>query len=560
MSRTHPLACLVGLALLAGCGGASVVDGGTPVVDSGRPRPDAGVARQLASFTVTAASPTVDVGQSVALTAAGTWADDGSAAQLTLVVWESSDNKVASVDGAGVVTGLKAGVTVITAGKLGKKASVPITVNPQNNLPVFTDNFINGEEFLPFDAANAAEWANRVGRDTTEKRTGAASLKITFGPGAGTYLGGVFKVPTPKDLSPFTALTFWAKGSAAATLDVVGFGNSIANTDFSVERTNLPITTTWTRFVLPIPEQSLVGSMDGLFHFADDVGTPYALFIDDLQYEKLDVGAASPTMTAQTAQLELGTKVTPAGRGVGYAGAAGTFRVNTAARYFTYSSSAPAVASVNVVGEVSSVMPGTATISAKLGALDVAGQLNLTVVPSTGPSTAAPTPTLPASDVIALFSDAYPERPVDTWVTSWSPGSNQLSDLDIGGNKLKKYTPQTFLGIEFAGTKAIDATAMTHFHLDVWTRNAPELRVKLVNWASNGQFNNGVGVTAGELNVASFGALTPQQWVSYDIPLSAFASAQPPLGPLSARSFLAQLILITPQNGSVFVDNIYFHK
>jgi hypothetical protein len=60
--------------------------------------------------------------------------------------------------------------------------------------------------------------------------------------------------------------------------------------------------------------------------------------------------------------------------------------------------------------------------------------------------------------------------------------------------------------------------------------------------------------------VATFGALTPQQWVSYDIPLTAFTSAPPPLGPLAAKSFIAQLIFITPQNGSVFVDNIYFHK
>ncbi|MEJ2538849.1 MAG: hypothetical protein P8188_02495, partial [Gemmatimonadota bacterium] len=40
--------------------------------------------------------------------------------------------------------------------------------------------------------------------------------------------------------------------------------------------------------------------------------------------------------------------------------------------------------------------------------------------PPTEPTTAAPAPTVPAADVISMFSDAYDDVPVDTWRTEWS--------------------------------------------------------------------------------------------------------------------------------------------
>ncbi len=62
-----------------------------------------------------------------------------------------------------------------------------------------------------------------------------------------------------------------------------------------------------------------------------------------------------------------------------------------------------------------------------------------------------------------MFSDAYTDVPVDTWLTVWSQGN--LEDVLIDGNPTKKYTNVNYVGIETVGPNLIDATAMTIFIL-----------------------------------------------------------------------------------------------
>lgn len=176
--------------LVAGCGPAEPgtdagIDSGVVVVDSGVPDsglPDAGV-RTLESIALAATSTSVAAGSTVAITATGTFSD-GSMEALTALTWESSDILIATVDGQGVVTGVGPGQATITARKSGKSGTLAVTVTPPTSLTLFGDDFMNGEIFKPFDAANAATWAARVTRDTAEHHDGAASLKLHFEPGA----------------------------------------------------------------------------------------------------------------------------------------------------------------------------------------------------------------------------------------------------------------------------------------------------------------------------------------------------------------------------------------
>jgi hypothetical protein len=64
---------------------------------------------------------------------------------------------------------------------------------------------------------------------------------------------------------------------------------------------------------------------------------------------------------------------------------------------------------------------------------------------------------------------------VDTWRTDWS--SATLTDLDIAGCY---YRCIEFCGIE-ATSKPINASAMTHFHTDIWSSDLTEFKVKLVD-------------------------------------------------------------------------------
>lgn len=166
----------------------------------------------------------------------------------------------------------------------------------------------------------------------------------------------------------------------------------------------------------------------------------------------------------------------------------------------------------------------------------------------TAPSVAAPSPTLAAANVISMFSNAYTNVPVDTWRTSWS--SATLEDITIAGNDTKKYSGLDFVGIE-ATTTTINASAMTHFHTDVWSSDFTSFSIKLVDFGANGVFGGGDDVEH-QIDIA-----TPArgQWVSVDIRLSDFTG-------LTTRANIAQLIYVGTPTGSntVFIDNVYFHN
>ncbi len=168
---------------------------------------------------------------------------------------------------------------------------------------------------------------------------------------------------------------------------------------------------------------------------------------------------------------------------------------------------------------------------------------------STGaePTSAAPTPTLDASNVISLFSDAYSDVPVDTWRTDWS--SADYSEVTVDGNDTKLYSNLDFVGVETVANQ-IDASAMTHFHVDYWTGNASVFRVKLVDFGPDGGFQGGDD-SEHEIEFT----VTPNTWVSLDIPLSDFTG-------LANTGNMAQYIFsaATAGEANVYIDNVYFHN
>ena len=177
--------------------------------------------------------------------------------------------------------------------------------------------------------------------------------------------------------------------------------------------------------------------------------------------------------------------------------------------------------------------------------------------PPAVPETPAPAPTHSADDVISLFSDAYDDVTVDTWSTDWD--NADLEDGAIDGNAMKKYTNLVFAGIEFM-SPTVDADEMTHFRIDIWTpdptADSAAFNVKLVDFGANGKFDGqGVGDDTEHeiaLTAESEPPLATGQWISFDIPLTAFEG-------LTARANLAQLILSGDLN-TVYVDNVYLHR
>src|SRR5690606_6259059 len=107
----------------------------------------------------------------------------------------------------------------------------------------------------------------------------------------------------------------------------------------------------------------------------------------------------------------------------------------------------------------------------------------------TAPETAPPAPTAAEGDVISLLSTVYSDRSVDTWRTDWSGG--KLEELVIDDQPIEKYYELVCVGITFEGARIIDATGMTHFHVDVWTPDITNFQVKLVDFGANGAYDGG---------------------------------------------------------------------
>lgn len=157
--------------------------------------------------------------------------------------------------------------------------------------------------------------------------------------------------------------------------------------------------------------------------------------------------------------------------------------------------------------------------------------------PADGPGVAAPTP--PArdpDDVISIFSDAYTNVPDTDFNPFWDQ-TTQVSTIQINGSHTLKYANFNYQGTQFASP--IDASEMEFLHVDMWTDDATAVNVFTIN--------------EGPVETAYPLTITPNEWVSYEIPLSAFD----PVDPSAIIQFKFDGGDGTP---TIYLDNLYFFK
>lgn len=426
---------------------------------------------------------------------------------------------------------------------------IPAAVS--TNPVVFADDYGAYVVYQPFMGSKS----DAVVLDSSVTHSGARSMRVTVpGPGdaGGTYAGGAFTTGRARDLSGYDALVFWARADHAITLDVAGLGNdNTGHSLYEARWTSIPIGTDWARYAIPIPLPSRLVEEQGLFFFAEgpEMGQGATLWIDDLAFQALGtVTNPRPVISTVTLHPDVGSYVSVPGTRVTFAVDGADRTVDAMQGYFTFVSSADSVA-LGGEGTVQVVGLGTATITALLGSVPATGVITLATNPS--PQSAAPTPSVPAADVISLFSNAYTNVPVDTWSAGWDQAD--VADVQVAGNDTKKYTSLVYAGIEFTGTHVVDATTMTHLHLDVWAATGTSFKVKLVDFGANGSYGGGDD-REHELTftAATTPAFTAGAWSSLEIPLSSFVN-------LTTRAHLAQMIL-GGNTGTAYVDNLYFHR
>ncbi len=384
---------------------------------------------------------------------------------------------------------------------------------------------------------------------------GSRSLQFTvpnFGDPEGSFAGGAFTSDGGRDLTGYNALEFWARSTQPATLGLVGIGNDNTGTSiYGAQVTGYPLTTIWERYVVPIPLPEKLTVERGLFEIASGPveGAGYDLWVDEVQFvNDPTITNPRPAIRSQDVSTTVGSTVNVDGTVVTYDALGREVTVQASPYYFTFGSSDASVATVAEDGTITVVGTGTATVTARLGSQDADGAITVTAVE--GPASAAPTPTRPAETVISLFSNAYTNVPVDRWSADFDPA--EVQDIVIDGSDTKLYTNLGFAVVEFT-SEQIDATAMTGFHMDVYTFDSSDFRIKLVDFGPDGEFGGGDDSEHEVvLNESTTPAMTTGDWSVLDIPLSDFVG-------LTGRTNLAQLI-ISGASPTVYVDNVYFFQ
>ena len=426
---------------------------------------------------------------------------------------------------------------------------------------VFIDAFSAGLEYAAFAGSDVTAFEV----DTDVKYAGNASMRIAvpdFEDPKGAFAGGVYFTEVGRDLSQYNVLTFWARASQAANIDLIGFGNDLDLGDnvYQAAITNVPVTSNWQKYYIPIPEASKLTDEKGMFFYSEgpENGRGYTFWFDEVKFETITTlaHASAQIMGGQdvTSEAETGNSFTVDAVSVFNLPSGVNQTVVTAPAYFTFTSSNPTVASVDDQGVVNVLDAGTSVITATLGEIEAEG--SLTIV-STGeallPATAAPSPDQEAEDVISVFSNAYQNIPVDFYNGFWEFSTTDNEVVQVDGDEIMRYTMLNFVGIQFTAPTQ-DISQMTHFHMDIWTPDATDLpntfKILLVDIGPDGAFD-GNDNSQHEVTITS-PTLKSEEWVSIDLPLTDFPG-------LTGRMNLAQIVL-SGELMNVFADNIYFYK
>ena len=153
------------------------------------------------------------------------------------------------------------------------------------------------------------------------------------------------------------------------------------------------------------------------------------------------------------------------------------------------------------------------------------------------PLQAAPAPPGRAeSDVISVFSDAYTNLTGTDFNPNWGQAT-QVTTEDLFSNPTLKYATLNYQGTQFANP--IDASSMEYVHIDMWTADASAVNFSLIS--------------SGPVEKAYAMPITQGQWVSYDIPLSAFSD-------VVDLTDIIQFKFDGTEGATLYLDNIYFYK
>lgn len=459
-----------------------------------------------------------------------------------------------------VTIGLLAALMLVQTGcerELSKDAVLPTF---GTTAAIFTDNFVGlGSNFyFPFSDARPDVFSV----DIKEGYESNAAIRIDVPNDtdpAGTYAGAIFRIDgAGRNLTGYDALTFYVKASTGVKLGDVGYGIDYLENKYQVSTQNVNVGTNWSKVIIPIPDASKLKNERGVFWFAAGTqgtgGSGYVLWFDEVKFEKLGT-VGKPTSNILNGATN--TVKSFIGSSIGITGLTHIFNlangsdivVNSTAAYYKFTSSNPAVASVNDSGVVKILATGNAEITATVKGSPAKGKL---IIESKGNLPASPTPSKPQSDVKSIFSDAYSNATESNFTPGFG-GSTTVADiLTTSNGKVLQYGNNNYTGIMFLNT--IDASTLSFLHIDAYVEASSTIGIQIRDIGANKTIETDVftGNPIGDDkdNRSNLSGFTNGVWKSFDIPLNGSI--------LNQKNNLGAIIITGGPN--FILDNIYFYK
>lgn len=555
----------------------------TPLTISVQP-----VAVTLSTITLSPASvPTIQITGTQQFTATGHYSDGSTAPITTGITWASDNTNYVTISSSGLAYAVAPGVGNITA-TVGGVTSTPAAVTvAASAVPAAAAQVFYGGQY----AANTSFVAfgssvNSVAVDSTTLCPGSnyGSLKITF-PAAGSYTGGAIVDGTgPRNLSSYDSLVLYAKASATLTTDKFGLGNNaVGVSGYEAERPAIPLTTTWQKFVVPIPDPSKLAApgIAGLFHFADGTNHAGSMWVCDIYYTSTGTAAlGTPVPTWNNAGITLAAgatyQIVQTDLSANWTGGSGGALFDNIINYGYFSfTPSNANATVSAAGAITGNNSGSSAVSSAITAT-LQGHASSNTLPVTvnapvavpPPSAAPAVPSTLAGGVVAIFDSSNTLPPVAG--TSFPTfGGSAESSFTAGTATVVEYANLSYSGIQLANLT--DVSAATHVHFDVYTTGAQQFGFKFVTFTNVGGAP-GAESCAGQviLTPTSTPALVAGSWISVDLPLSALTGTDnctggPPPTSAQYQGLFQILPLGNTPNGalsgsaSFWLDNLYFY-
>lgn len=369
--------------------------------------------------------------------------------------------------------------------------------------------------------------------DYSEVYEGRASMRIEVpnpSDPLGNWAGGTFYSSTGRDLTGYDALTFYAKSSVSTTIET-GIGN-YDGTEYLAQVSGVPVNTNWTKVIIPIPNPAKLVNEQGLFYYSagavNDDG--YTIWFDEVRFEKL--GTLAHTRIGNMTMAGFPSGDFDLGQITAYVNLPdGTDREMTvSAKYFTFESSAP---------EIATIEEGVVTFHGGRGEAvftpeEAGGSITVTDVYDF-----APVPENDPEDVISLYCDSYTNTLSSPFNGYWAPYQTTTNNEIVAGeDHIMHYGTFNFVGIVL--DEDADCTGKNFLHMDILLQDRVE----------GAQINvsadiNADGDHAGELTAT----LVTGEWIPIDVPLN-------------GETVIHQLQLAVTEGSSyqnILVDNVYFY-